>query len=363
MGERPLKVSVSRPDELGPGELAAWRQMTRSNPLLSNPFLSPEFSIAVGRTKPSARVAVLEEGRDVVGFFPHERGCFGVGRPIGAGVSDCQAVIHRDGLEPSPQALHEGCGLAVWEFDHLLADQVPFQPYHAAREGSPIMDLSEGFEGYLEQRWKASRIVRSTYKKMERLEREGHSITFELDVRDPGQLRTLIGWKSAQYRRTGRRDRFARRWIARLVEDLFSNRSPGCAATLSMLYIDGQPAAGHLGLRSDSVLACWFPAYDPRFARWSPGLMLHLLMAREAAPRGVRHLDLGKGAGEYKDALGNGDRPVAEGWVERRSPVALMRRVQRLPARCVVGFVLSRPSLRRRARDTLRGLGALRSAT
>ena len=40
---------------------------------LANPFLSPEFTIAVGRVRPAARVAVLTEGPDTTGFFPFER--------------------------------------------------------------------------------------------------------------------------------------------------------------------------------------------------------------------------------------------------------------------------------------------------
>jgi CelD/BcsL family acetyltransferase involved in cellulose biosynthesis len=357
-----LRVTVGRPDDLGARELAAWRRMQRSNRLLSSPFLSPEFTMAVGRVKPAARTAVLEDGSDAVGFFPHERGSFGIGRPIGAGVSDCQALVHGDVLEWNPQTLLEGCGLAVWEFDHLLADQVPFAPYHTAREESPVMDVSGGYDRYLSERWRASKIVRSTARKMERLERDGHSVRFEFDVREPRLLTMLMGWKSAQYRRTGRWDRFAKRWIARVVEDLFWTRSPGCSGTLSLLYIDEQPAAAHFGLRSEGVLACWFPAYDPRFAKHSPGLILHLRMAQEGASRGVSYLDLGKGMVEYKEALRNRDISIAEGWVERRSPVAVVRRVQRLPHRYVVGFVLSRPSLRRRTRDVLRGFGRIRSA-
>ena len=49
-------------------------------------------------------------------------------------------------------------------------------------------------------------------------------------------LRTVIGWKSAQYRRTGRPDCFARPWIVQLVEDLFSIRGEDFSGVLSMLY-------------------------------------------------------------------------------------------------------------------------------
>lgn len=357
-----MKVTVLRPDELSSANVAAWRRIQQANPLLASPFLSPEFTIAVGRVRPQARVAVLEDGSDTVGFFPHEQAPSRIGRPIGAGVSDCHAIIHSQALDWEPRELLKGCGLAVWEFDHLLAEQPYFAPYHVVRGRSPIIDVSLGFDQYVRNRLSAGKTVRTTFKKAERLERGGYPVSFEFDVRDPDQLMTVIRWKSAQYRRTGVRDRFSWPWVSRLVEDLFCTRSEGCAGTLSMLYIDGQPAAGHFGLRSSTVLACWFPAYDRTFAKWSPGLILHLHMARDASDRGIQHLDLGKGMADYKDALASRDIPIAEGWVERRSAAAVLRRAQRLPGRYLARFIASHPGLRGQARGALRRFGAMRSA-
>jgi CelD/BcsL family acetyltransferase involved in cellulose biosynthesis len=132
--------------------VACWRELQGSDATLANPFLCPEFTLAVGRLRHDARVAVLREGQQVVGFFPYERRALRVGKPIGAGLSDCQGLIHAPGLEWDPPALLRSCGLAVWEFDHLLASQAPFAPYHASLEPSPIMDLSAGYAGYLEER-------------------------------------------------------------------------------------------------------------------------------------------------------------------------------------------------------------------
>jgi CelD/BcsL family acetyltransferase involved in cellulose biosynthesis len=358
-----VNVSVVRPAELGTAELAQWRRLQWGNPRLQNPFLSPEFTLAVGRVRANARVAVLEQGQEVVGFFPYEVHGRRIGKPIGSGLSDCQGLIHAPGLEWDPRALLKGCGLAVWEFDHLIADQSPFAPYHAVRERSPVMDLSDGYEGYLEGRRQASRrTVKTTFAKQRKMEREVGALRFDFDVRDPAALGTLMRWKSAQYRRTLRHDRFAKPWIVQLVEDLLLTRTRECAGTLSMLYVDDRPVAGHLGLCSQTVLACWFPAYDVAFAKYSPGLFLHFQMAEAAAARGVRSLDLGKGQAEYKESLKTGDLAIAEGWVERPSPVAVIRRIQRAPKHRAMRFILDRPELLDRARRGLKQLGALRSA-
>ncbi|MBF8187479.1 GNAT family N-acetyltransferase [Nonomuraea sp. K274] len=37
---------------------------------------------------------------------------------------------------------------------------------------------------------------------------------------------------------------------------------------LDIVYVGDRPVAAHFGLRSDTVLAGWFPAYDTDFARY-----------------------------------------------------------------------------------------------
>jgi CelD/BcsL family acetyltransferase involved in cellulose biosynthesis len=350
------------PGELGAVEVACWRELQGSDATLANPFLCPEFTMAVGRLRHDARVAVLQEGQQVVGFFPYERRAFGVGKPIGAGLSDCQGLIHAPGLDLDPPALLRSCGLAVWEFDHLLACQAPFAPYHASLEPSPIMDLSEGYAVYLEERLRATKTFQSVFRKARKLQREVGDLRFEFDVRDHGQLRLLMAWKSAQYRATSRMDRFAKPWIVHLVEDIFETRADGFSGQLSMLYAEDRPVAGHFGLRSDAVLSTWFPSYDVSFAKYSPGLLLHLSMAEAAAAAGLRHVDLGKGFKVYKEMLKSRDLMVAEGWVERRSSGAALRRLQRTPTRFVTKLILDHPPRRERADRVLKRLGHIRTA-
>ncbi len=357
-----MNATVVRPEELGASELAVWRTMQRSSAEFDNAFLSPGFALAAGRVRPNTRVAVLEEGHDVVGFFPFEQGRFRVGRPIAAGVSDAQAVIHAPGLEWNARDLLSACRLDVFEFDHLIASQMP-AAQHATRRGSSIIDVSQGYEEYIAERQRASKkIFKSTFAKQRKLERDLGETRFEFDIRDPQALRVLIGWKSAQYRRTGRRDRFAVQWVERLVWDLFDAPAEACAGTLSVLYSAERVVAAHFGLRSESTLSCWFPAYDVDLARYSPGLSLHLKMAEGAAITRLRYLDLGKGDEDYKASLKSRDVPVGEGSIERRSAVALARKVQRTPRRVVFDFIIRHPTLRRGARTVLKQVGSLRSS-
>jgi CelD/BcsL family acetyltransferase involved in cellulose biosynthesis len=118
-------------------------------------------------------------------------------------------------------------------------------------------------------------------------------------------------------------------------------------------------------MRSPSVLACWFPAYDPEYAKYSPGLVLHLRMAEHEASAGngsgVAYLDLGRGPKDYKESLKTRDLTVSEGWVTRRHPVALGHRARRAPVRALRNTVMARPALREPADRLLKGVGRLRA--
>ncbi|GAA0378982.1 GNAT family N-acetyltransferase [Streptomyces blastmyceticus] len=364
-----MNISVYRPGELTAADRAAWsalqsRAVEDGSPQLANPFLAPEFALAVGRCRHGARIAVVREEGEPVAFFPYQRSPMGVGRAIGLGVSDAQGLIHRPGFQWDARELLLACGLSVWEFDHLVEGQKPFEVGASGSYGSPVVDVEQGFDSYLAALRKQSpKFTRTTLAKERKLGRDVGEVRYVHDERDPAVLRTLIGWKSAQYRRTGRSDRFARPWISHLVEQLFHTRSASFAGLLSVLYAGGRPVAAHFGLRSGPVLACWFPAYDPAFAKYSPGLVLHLRMAEGAAAAGMAYLDLGRGEKAYKNSLKTRELSVSEGWVTRHHPVALGHRVRRAPVRALRNTVLARPELFERADRLLKRMGRFRAGS
>ncbi|MDX3232242.1 GNAT family N-acetyltransferase [Streptomyces sp. ME19-01-6] len=362
-----MDIGVYRPGELTAADRAAWTAIqTQAHllgaPELANPFLAPEFTLALGRCRRGVRIAVVREEDEPVAFFPFQRTRLGVGRAIGLGLSDSQGLMHRPGFQWEARELLQACGLAVWEFDHLMEGQKPFEVGARGSFPSPVIDVEQGFEAYLAQlRARSPKFARTTLAKERKLGRDVGEVRYVHDERDPAALRTLIGWKSAQYRRTGRSDRFARTWITHLVEQLFHTRTTSFAGLLSVLYCAGQPVAAHFGLRSERVLACWFPAYDTAFAKYSPGLVLHLRMAEGAAAQGLAYLDLGRGEKEYKNSLKTRDLSVSEGWVTRRHPVALGHRARRAPIRVLRNTVLSRPELFGPADRLLKRLGSIRA--
>jgi len=328
-----MQVSVIRPHELGPGEIAEWRAMQQAQPRLASPFLAPEFTIAAGEVLPNAYVAVIHgEGGRIIGFFPFERHRFGVGKPIAGWVTFAQGIVHAPGAEIDPDALLKGAGLDVWEFGFLVGGQ-PFARYASTVAESVLLDLTGGYDAYL-ARVKANspRTIKTAMTRMRKLAREVGELRVELHSPDPADLRLLMRWKSAQYRRIGRQDRFARRWVAQLVERMHATQAPGCSGTLTMLWAGETPVAGHIGLRTPELLAGWFPAYDAAYAKYSPGLLQHLLMAKAAAEHGIRLMDWSVSQGDdYKQRLRTGGHMVAAGCAWRGSPRAAAHRLLTTP--------------------------------
>jgi CelD/BcsL family acetyltransferase involved in cellulose biosynthesis len=345
-----VTIHVVRPAELSSTEIDSWRSMQSSTPSFANPFLSPEFAIVAGELRPDARVAVLSEGSSIVGFFPFERHWSGAGMPIAAGVTDSQALVHAPGVQWDARELLRACGLSVWQFDHLVEGQRPFEQYRTATRPSPFIDLTDGFDSYHEKlAFRSPQFCRNLERKERKLERETGHLRFDPDSRDESAFRALLAWKSTQYRRTGQVDVFARPWVASLIEALFNYRSSSFGGLLSVLYADETPIAAHFGLRGGDILAHWFPAYDVEFSKNSPGLIMHMRMAEFTPSVGIRIIDMGTGIQRYKEELKSGEFFVGTGIVARSSLLAAAYQMRRTGGRRVVEAVKRNPVLFRSA--------------
>lgn len=360
--DRTVRVSVIRPCELGPAEIAAWQAMQRATPSLANPFLSPEFAAAVGPFRPQARVGVLTEGQSITGFFPFERRRLDAGGPICGWLTPCQGLVHAPGMDWDPRELLRGCGLSAWRFDNLLPEQVPFKPYHEATVPSAMIDLSDGFDAYYAKlRRKSSHFCRELDRRARKLEREFGELAIVADSRDAGVLRTLMAWKSDQYRQTSHVDRFEQPWLSGLLDALLATRSTHAGGLLSVLYAGDQPVAAQFGLRTKSLLVGWFTAYDTRLSKYSPGLLHHLRLTEEAAASGISTIDMGAGTRNYyKETLKTDDSVVAQGFVTGRSVLGAAHRFRGTVTWSARRIVHRRPALHHAADQVLRRIGVAR---
>jgi CelD/BcsL family acetyltransferase involved in cellulose biosynthesis len=354
-----MRATICRPRDLGDAECARWREMQCATPALRHPFLAAEFAQAVDGVSDRARVAVFEDGPGIVGFFAFEVAPLQVARPLAGRVAYRQAIVHAPGATPSWPELLRATGLRVVEFTDLTAEQSPPASTLAMSE-SPIVDTSGGWEAYRETARKRRRLKNTMYL-ARRLEREAGPVEFNWGKLDRNELRQLIDWKSAQYRRSGWPNPFARRWIRELV-DAVSEPRGSLKPLFSSLRAGDQLVAVDLSLVFDNVYAGWFSAYNPDFSFYSPGAIRMLRTVEHACEDGFAYIDLARGDETYKRSFKNAHLDVATGFVHAPSVVTLGYRSVRAPARAARAYVLERPRVRSFVRTSLRRFGALREA-
>jgi CelD/BcsL family acetyltransferase involved in cellulose biosynthesis len=329
----PARLRVVAARELAPADLAAWSVLQSADPSLASPFFCPEFTLAVAGSREEARVAIIEDDAGAAGFFPFEAGADGVGRPVGGLLSDYQGMIGRVGFQWDAVELVQRCGLRSLRFDHLLAGQKAFAPFHRVTMSSPVMDLSDGYAAYVAARNGAgTEQIKKVMGLRRKLEREHGAVRIETQAADPALLEQLRHWKSAQYVASGKTDIFSLSWVVPVLERIHATRGADFAGMLSVLFAGDRPLAAHMGLRSRTVWHYWLPAYDPAYARYSPGILLLLGMAASASALGLRVIDLGNGSQFYKGRLMNNEIAIAEGEVSaspfRAGLMALRNRAQ-----------------------------------
>jgi CelD/BcsL family acetyltransferase involved in cellulose biosynthesis len=321
-----MKIDLVSSSQLTPDLIARWDEIVRGAPELASPYFRPEFTQAVAAIRNHVEIALLQEGNDVVGFFPFERAGGRVARPVGGKLSDYQGVIAGPQVAWRPEEIMRACQVKAWEFDHQLASQRPLARHFAKTGHSRRIDISAGFDTYLAgRRSERAGALAEMMRKFRKLQRE-HSVRFEWHTADPAVFDKLLAWKSQQYRRSELTDLFTYPWIVSLLKRIWQQQSPQFAGVLSAMYVNDEVAAVHFGMQSVALLHYWFPAYDVGLGKYSPGNNLVLFLLQQANDHGVACIDLGKGDEDYKLAISTQSVPLAEGVVETRPVSAVLRR-------------------------------------
>jgi CelD/BcsL family acetyltransferase involved in cellulose biosynthesis len=312
-------------------EIARWREIQSAGRDLASPYLTPQYVAAVASVRPGIRVAVMEDGNRVEGFFPYQDVAPGVAEAVGDKISDCHAVIVGPDFAWTAEDLLRGAKLNAWDYRRVPLSQAQFHPYHTETFRSPLVDLSAGFEAYAAARgaghrpahcntgqagdmpYSGSRILVKAAAAKARLERAEGPLQYEAQCPDVAALQALMHCKSEQYRRTGYFDRFELRWVAALLERLQATSEQEFAGMLSVLWAGGRIAAAHFGMRTTTVWNYWFPCFERDFAHFSPGLILLVEILRSAADTGIQVVELGAGDAQYKDRFANSARVLAKG--------------------------------------------------
>ena len=311
-------------DELDSALLAAWRSIQWGDARFDSPYFCPEFTQLVGSVRDDVRIVVIENDGGPVGFFPHQRDRWGRGMPVGGPLSDYHGVIAASGSDWSVSELMRAAKLAVWRFDHLVDASGKFDPYVTASATSPQIDLS--VPSYLQK----LRDAPSDFaRKARKMARELGALSFVLHEADSSPMELLLEWKSEQYRRTHSVDTFGVRWTVELLHRVMNAQGREFAGVCSVLRAGDQITAVHAGMRSRRMLHWWFPSYNQKFAKYSPGIILLIRLAEALAATGVRTLDLGKGDARYKRSLMTCAAELREGFADLPCVFGRVRRLRR----------------------------------
>lgn len=311
-----MRIDLIRGQELTREDARLWSSLQEADAAFASPYFSAQYARAVASVRDDVFVGVLQDGGRTVGFFPFQRDEAGVGLPVGGKLSDYQGVLIADDARWTAEALLAGCGLARWEFNHLLVSQRPFHRYHTRRTSSPAIDLSDGYEAYaLERSRGGSHAIKKVETLRRKLEREVGALRYVAHAAESGVLSDLMNCKSAQYRRRDLPDIFSYPWVVNLMRRIHATQSAEFSGMLSALYAGDELIAAHMGMRSRTVWHYWFPCFRREFAKYSPGLVLLLGMIKSAPPLGVKLIDFGKSDNLYKQRFMNTAIPIAEGAV------------------------------------------------
>lgn len=307
-----MRVTVVRPDDLGPSEASRWAGFQDSSPELQNPFLSLTFARLVGRSRPNARVAVVEADGTIVAFLAFELAPGRLGLPIGDPMNNLQAFV---GAGPPVDARRviRKAGLRGWRFPAAPAQQAALIPHHyeGTAVGAPLIDLSDGYKSYYLSRSK--KFLEDDRRHLRSLERRVGPVSLEWGTSGPEHIRQLIDWKTARY--GGSRELFADPAARRIVEEVSATRSEECTGVVNVLRAGDRVVAVISGLTGPSVFSGWFTAYDEEMRKFSPGTLALLMTAEEAERRNITRIDMGAGQDSHKLRLANASYPVAGGAV------------------------------------------------
>ena len=309
-----LSASICRPADLGFPELDQWRRIQAATGM-RDPFLSAEFACCVGLAFREARVAVIDDGAQRIGFLAFMKGRFGAAHALAGYLANMQGFVAAPGDWTIERVLR-AAGIERFEFARWNAAQPLPGPHR--RLDMPVIDLSDGFAAFLSAaRARGGRLIKTMDQKRRSEERRDPDLRFEFCTEDLAVLDRLLAWKSQWLRRTGRDDVLADPRVRELIELTTAYRSPSFRGAVSCLRSGDRVLAVFCDLLGEGTLDGWWSAYDPDAGARSPGSVGLLCNIEAATQHEITSFHLGPGSAPQKVKLANRAITVIDGRFER----------------------------------------------
>lgn len=294
----------------------AWRTIQNSNPNLGSPYFSPEFTNAAAASRNDTEVVIAFHGDTPVAFLPFHRVSPYSAFPIGGAINDYHGVISPPTLTGCLERLVEAAGLKRFDFHSMW---YPLDEATRWAVDDQITETSANIAGtgedYRQQLPQKSRTIWKQGQKTRKMIRELGPLRFEMHDPDPARLEWLIRLKREKYRRTDCTDFFKPEWSRKLLAQLNMIQSADFRGVMSVLYAGDHLVAGHFGIATETVLHYWYPAFDTRYAIYSPGTEFYLQLVQQSIAQGIRRIDFGYGEEPFKMKLTNQQGRLACGCI------------------------------------------------
>ena len=319
-----IAIETVRTSELGAVERARWNVLRASNRLLASPYFDLRYLDVAADVAPGARVAIIRQGGDIVGFLPFQRRG-ALLQTLAAPMSDFHGLIAGPQAQLDvPDILRrlgvERARVRGWIGPGADTACASVRPAMAA-------DLSAGFAAY--EAGRNAAFLKDKRRRRRALERDHGPVSFSFDAPTPAMLDWIIAGKRQQLHRTQQYDIFACGWTAALLHRLAQSAEPDFGLKLATLRAGETIVAAEVGLTSGDRHHLWFPIYDPAYGRYSPGSLMTLETLNAAAEQGISRVDFGPGEEAYKHDFADPAEPVFEGVIHARPALALG--LERLP--------------------------------
>lgn len=316
-----LSVHLQSLQTLTDEDKSLWNDFRLQRPCFQSPFMSLAFMEHAQRVGRTVEIGIIRQGSQTVGFFPFERKAPRAGVPVAAKMNDVHGVLGADLSKSQLLSVLRQCELDSFAFHAWFGSTDGIQDFSFDQIDSFMADLQAepGYDLYSKFLVQDRYTLKQQLRKTRKFARDIGPVHLEFNCRDKELLEKLFQWKRSQFQRTHTFDIFSVPWTTELVSSLFSaNPDDTVRGVLSVLFVNQEPAAMHVGIREGELLHYWFPVYDPKFARYSPGAEIFLQIADQCQLKeSITKIDLGYGEQPYKHKLVNKITPCFCGVLTR----------------------------------------------
>jgi hypothetical protein len=237
-------------------------------------------------------------------------------------MSDYFGIIAESNFTINEGEICKLCNLSLLQYSHLDEPQLEygFHNDRNMREKGLLISINSSSDEYFSKLKNANnKIISDTARRNRKIQRDLGPIKFCFNVKPKEErctvLRTLINKKRGQYQRTGVADSLRESWKQDLLHALLHNQNNHCHGILSTMYAGNTWVASHFGLQCLNRLHYWFPVYNPKLVKYSPGRLLMYSVISESpnCKTPISIIDRGAGVSKAKEDFANNEHYFLRG--------------------------------------------------